>query len=201
MDINEIKEILPHRYPFLLIDKVISMEGNKIVAIKNVTVNENYFQGHFPAEAVMPGVLIIEALAQTGAVAIYGMELSLTQDNIKIYGHSIECRINAENPKLGFAPSPGKIKFLNLPGGNGVRVDTAVYNGYTIPPNYDSMIAKLIVHGKSRDEAIKKMLRALDEFVIEGINTNIEFQISILKNQAFRLGTYDTSFISKEFKL
>lgn len=70
MDINEIKEILPHRYPFLLIDKVISMEGNKIVAIKNVTVNENYFQGHFPAEAVMPGVLIIEALAQTGAVAI-----------------------------------------------------------------------------------------------------------------------------------
>lgn len=130
-----------------------------------------------------------------------GMELSLTQDNIKIDGHSIECRINAENPKLGFAPSPGKIKFLNLPGGNGVRVDTAVYNGYTIPPNYDSMIAKLIVHGKSRDEAIKKMLCALDEFVIEGINTNIEFQISILKNQAFRLGTYDTSFISKEFKL
>lgn len=130
-----------------------------------------------------------------------GMELSLTQDNIKIDGHSIECRINAENPKLGFAPSPGKIKFLNLPGGNGVRVDTAVYNGYTIPPNYDSMIAKLIAHGKSRDEAIKKMLRALDEFVIEGINTNIEFQISILKNQAFRLGTYDTSFISKEFKL
>ena len=130
-----------------------------------------------------------------------GMELSLTQDNIKIDGHSIECRINAENPKLGFAPSPGKIKFLNLPGGNGVRVDTAVYNGYTIPPNYDSMIAKLIAHGKSRDEAIKKMLRALDEFVIEGINTNIEFQISILKNKAFRLGTYDTSFISKEFKL
>ena len=81
-----------------------------------------------------------------------GMELSLTQDNIKIDGHSIECRINAENPKLGFAPSPGKIKFLNLPGGNGVRVDTAVYNGYTIPPNYDSMIAKLIVHGKSRKE-------------------------------------------------
>ena len=85
-----------------------------------------------------------------------GMELSLTQDNIKIDGHSIECRINAENPKLGFAPSPGKIKFLNIPGGNGVRVDTAVYNGYTIPPNYDSMIAKLIVHGKSRDEAIKR---------------------------------------------
>lgn len=83
-----------------------------------------------------------------------GMELSLTQDNIKIDGHSIECRINAENPKLGFAPSPGKIKFLNLPGGNGVRVDTAVYNGYTIPPNYDSMIAKLIVHGKSRMEMI-----------------------------------------------
>ena len=130
-----------------------------------------------------------------------GNELSVKQEDVTFSGHAIECRINAENPKLGFAPSPGKIKFLNLPGGNGVRVDTAVYNGYTIPPNYDSMIAKLIVHGKSRDEAIKKMLRALDEFVIEGINTNIEFQISILKNQAFRLGTYDTSFISKEFKL
>ncbi|GAA0084673.1 acetyl-CoA carboxylase biotin carboxylase subunit [Clostridium sp. MB05] len=130
-----------------------------------------------------------------------GEELSISQEQVEIKGHAIECRINAENPKKGFAPSPGKIEFLNLPGGNGIRVDTAVYSGYTIPPTYDSMIAKLIAHGKDREEAINKMLRALDEFVIEGIDNNIEFQIEILNNEKFRLGDFDTSFISKEYNL
>ena len=130
-----------------------------------------------------------------------GEKLSISQDEVEIKGHAIECRINAENPKKGFAPSPGKIEFLNLPGGNGIRVDTAVYSGYTIPPTYDSMIAKLIAHGKDREEAINKMLRALDEFVIEGIDNNIEFQIEILNNEKFRLGDFDTSFISKEYNL
>ncbi|MEE0728608.1 MAG: acetyl-CoA carboxylase biotin carboxylase subunit, partial [Clostridium saudiense] len=130
-----------------------------------------------------------------------GKELSLSQDDIVIEGHAIECRINAENPNKGFAPCPGKINFLNIPGGNGIRVDTAVYNGYSIPPTYDSMIAKLIAHGKTREEAIRKMLRALDEFVIDGVDNNIDFQISILNNELFRLGNYDTSFISNEFKL
>lgn len=130
-----------------------------------------------------------------------GKELSLSQDDIVIEGHAIECRINAENPNKGFAPCPGKIIFLNIPGGNGIRVDTAVYNGYSIPPTYDSMIAKLIAHGKTREEAIRKMLRALDEFVIDGVDNNIDFQISILNNELFRLGNYDTSFISNEFKL
>ena len=130
-----------------------------------------------------------------------GDELQITQDDIKIEGHAIECRINAENPNKSFAPCPGKISFLNIPGGNGIRVDTAVYNGYTIPPTYDSMIAKLIAHGKTREEAINKMLRALDEFIIEGIESNIEFQIDILNNEIFRLGTFDTSFISKEYNL
>ncbi len=130
-----------------------------------------------------------------------GKELSLSQDDIVIEGHAIECRINAENPNKGFAPCPGKINFLNIPGGNGIRVDTAVYNGYSIPPTYDSMIAKLIAHGKTREEAINKMLRALDEFVIDGVDNNIDFQISILNNELFRLGNYDTSFISNEFKL
>ena len=130
-----------------------------------------------------------------------GKELSLSQDDIVIEGHAIECRINAENPNKSFAPCPGKISFLNIPGGNGIRVDTAVYNGYTIPPTYDSMIAKLIAHGKTREEAINKMLRALDEFIIEGIESNIEFQIYILNNEIFRLGTFDTSFISKEYNL
>jgi acetyl-CoA carboxylase, biotin carboxylase subunit len=130
-----------------------------------------------------------------------GEKLIISQEQVEIKGHAIECRINAENPKKGFAPSPGKIEFLNLPGGNGIRVDTAVYSGYTIPPTYDSMIAKLIAHGKDREEAINKMLRALDEFVIEGIDNNIEFQIEILNNEKFRLGDFDTSFISKEYNL
>ncbi|MDV4151543.1 acetyl-CoA carboxylase biotin carboxylase subunit [Clostridium sp. AL.422] len=130
-----------------------------------------------------------------------GERLSFSQEDIEIKGHAIECRINAENPSKGFIPSPGRIEFLNLPGGNGIRVDTAVFTGYNIPPTYDSMIAKLIAYGKDREEAINKMLRALDEFVIEGIDNNIEFQIDILNNEKFRLGNYDTSFISKEYNL
>ena len=130
-----------------------------------------------------------------------GSDLSFSQEDVCIKGHAIECRINAENPKKGFIPSPGKIEFLNLPGGNGIRIDTAVFTGYKIPPTYDSMIAKLIAYGKDREEAINKMLRALDEFVIEGIDNNIDFQIDILNNDKFRLGDFDTSFISKEFNL
>ena len=130
-----------------------------------------------------------------------GEEMKLNQDMIKIDGHAIECRINAENPSRNFAPCPGKIKFLNLPGGNGIRVDTAVYPGYTIPPLYDSMIAKLIVHGKTREEAIRKMISALEEVVIDGIDSNVDFHISILNNNRFREGSFDTSFISEEFGL
>lgn len=130
-----------------------------------------------------------------------GSDLSFSQEDVCIKGHAIECRINAENPKKGFIPFPGKIEFLNLPGGNGIRIDTAVFTGYKIPPTYDSMIAKLIAYGKDREEAINKMLRALDEFVIEGIDNNIDFQIDILNNDKFRLGDFDTSFISKEFNL
>ena len=130
-----------------------------------------------------------------------GEEMKLNQDMIKIDGHAIECRINAENPSRNFAPCPGKIDFLNLPGGNGIRVDTAVYPGYTIPPLYDSMIAKLIVHGKTREEAIRKMISALEEVVIEGIDSNVDFHISILNNNRFREGLFDTSFISEEFGL
>ena len=130
-----------------------------------------------------------------------GEEMKLNQDMIKIDGHAIECRINAEHPSRNFAPCPGKIKFLNLPGGNGIRVDTAVYPGYTIPPLYDSMIAKLIVHGKTREEAIRKMISALEEVVIDGIDSNVDFHISILNNKRFREGSFDTSFISEEFGL
>ena len=130
-----------------------------------------------------------------------GEKLSFKQENITFSGHSIECRINAENPYKNFRPSPGEIKELNLPGGNGVRIDTAVYTGYKIPPVYDSMIAKLIVHGKDREEAISKMKRALDECVIDGIDTNIDFLYKILENNNFRSGNFDTSFIKKEFNM
>ena len=124
--------------------------------------------------------------------------LRYKQSKINPAGHSIECRINAENPLLQFRPSPGKITGLNLPGGNGIRIDTAIYEGYQIPPNYDSMIAKLIVHGNSRNEAIAKMKRALEEFVIEGVDTNIDFLLQIITNLNFIRGNYDTSFIEKE---
>lgn len=130
-----------------------------------------------------------------------GEELSYKQEDIEFEGHSIECRINAENPYQNFRPSPGEIKELNLPGGNGVRVDTAVYTGYKIPPVYDSMIAKIIVHGKDRQEAIAKMKRSLDECVIDGIDTNIDFLYRILENENFEKGDFDTSFIKKEFDM
>ena len=127
-----------------------------------------------------------------------GEKLSFTQDDIKITGHAIECRINAEDPEKNFMPSPGKIERMLLPGGLGIRIDSAAYQGYKIPPTYDSMIAKLIAYGKNREEAIAKMKRALNEFVIEGPKTNIDFQFEILNNQSFIKGDFDTSFIKKE---
>ncbi|WP_234117442.1 acetyl-CoA carboxylase biotin carboxylase subunit [Clostridium hydrogenum] len=130
-----------------------------------------------------------------------GEKLPFTQDDIKISGHAIECRINAENPEKGFRPSPGKIKYFNVPGGPGVRLDTAVYQGYNIPPNYDSMIGKLMVYGRDRNEAINKMERALGEFIIDGVDTNLDFQYDLINNEKFISGKYDTSFIEKEMKL
>ena len=125
-----------------------------------------------------------------------GKKLSFSQKDIKINGHSIECGINAENPSRNFAPCPGLIDYLLIPaGGLGIRVDTAVYEGYEIPPFYDSMIAKVIVHGNSRKEAISKMKRALYEFIIDGIDTNIEFQNSILNNPDYQKGNFNTSFL------
>ena len=125
-----------------------------------------------------------------------GSKLSVAQKDIQINGHAIECRINAENPDKGFAPCPGLIDYLLLPaGGLGIRVDTAVYEGYEIPPYYDSMIAKVIVHGKDRGEAIAKMRRALYEFIIDGIDTNIEFQNRILNHKDYIAGEFDTSFL------
>ena len=127
-----------------------------------------------------------------------GEELKIRQKDIEFKGHSIECRINAENPLKNFRPCPGTIKGLNLPGGNGIRIDTAMYSGYSIPPYYDSMIAKILVLGANRNEAISKMKRALEELVIEGVDTNQDFIYSIITNHNFIRGNYDTSFIEKE---
>lgn len=130
-----------------------------------------------------------------------GESLKFKQKEIKFNGHSIECRINAENPSKNFMPSPGKINEMNLPGGNGIRVDTAIYSGYTIPPNYDSMIAKIITFGANRNEAISKMKRALEELVIDGVETNRDFLFDIIRNPDFIRGNFDTSFIQKKMFL
>lgn len=126
-----------------------------------------------------------------------GLPLSFKQKDIHITGHAIECRINAENPSKGFRPSPGTITDMYFPGGKGIRIDSAVYSGYTVQPYYDSMIAKLIVWAKNREEAIRKMQTALGEIIIEGIDTNVDYQYEILNNPDFLKGNTDVGFIER----
>ncbi|MDE6788793.1 MAG: acetyl-CoA carboxylase biotin carboxylase subunit [Ruminococcus sp.] len=126
-----------------------------------------------------------------------GMELDVRQEDIVLRGHAIECRINAENPEQNFRPSPGTINALYVPGGPGIRIDGAVYQGYTITPYYDSMISKLIVHGSDREEAIRKMRWALSEFIVSGVDTNIDFQLEIIKRPEFISGNYDNGFLTR----
>ena len=127
------------------------------------------------------------------------LQLEYSQKDIKFNGHSMEVRINAENPDKNFMPCAGTIKDLHLPGGNGIRIDSAIYSGYTIPPMYDSMIAKIIVHSKNRKESIEKLKSAISELVIDGITTNADFILKILNNKDFQDNNYDTSFIAKNF--
>jgi acetyl-CoA carboxylase biotin carboxylase subunit len=126
-----------------------------------------------------------------------GMQLEMTQSDVTIRGHSMECRINAENPDAGFRPSPGQITSLHVPGGLGIRVDTHAYAKYVIPAFYDSMIAKLITHGKTRAEAMKRMQRALEEFVVEGVDTTIPFHKRVFSDPVFQSAKYDTSYVEK----
>lgn len=126
-----------------------------------------------------------------------GMPLSFKQKDIHITGHAIECRINAENPSKGFRPSPGTITDMYFPGGKGIRIDSAVYSGYTVQPYYDSMIAKLIVWAKNREEAIRKMQSALGEIIIEGLDTNVDYQYEILNHPDFLEGNTDVGFIER----
>ena len=128
-----------------------------------------------------------------------GKPLSISQEEIHLNGHAMECRINAEDPNNQFRPCPGVIREVHLPGGNGVRIDTAVYNGYEIPPYYDSMIAKVIVHGRNREETIDKMRSTLGELIIDGVTTNVDFQYEILNHEDFQKGDITTDFIPRHF--
>ncbi|HEM3641624.1 TPA: acetyl-CoA carboxylase biotin carboxylase subunit [Streptococcus suis] len=153
-------------------------------------------QVEHPVTEFVTGVDIVKEQIKIAA----GQELSVGQEDVKITGHAIECRINAENPAFNFAPSPGKISNLYLPsGGVGLRVDSAVYPGYTIPPYYDSMIAKVIVHGENRFEALMKMQRALYELEIDGVVTNTDFQLDLISDKRVVAGDYDTSYLMEEF--
>ena len=152
-------------------------------------------QVEHPITELVSGIDLIKEQIRVAA----GEPLSVSQEDIQIKGHAIECRINAENPKKHFMPCPGRITNVHIPGGNGVRVDTHIYNDYKVPANYDSMLMKLIVYDKDRASAIAKMRSALGEVIIEGIETNIDFQYEILENEAFQKGDTDTGFIEKYF--
>jgi acetyl-CoA carboxylase biotin carboxylase subunit len=149
-------------------------------------------QVEHPVTEFVSGIDIVKEQIKIAA----GLPLEIKQTQVKLSGHSIACWINAEDPDR-FIPCPGKITFLALPGGPGVRVDTAAYNGCVIPSHYDSLIAKLIVHGRDRSEAIARMKRALDEFIIEGIKTTIPFHKKVLNMPAFVKGDFNTSFLEK----
>lgn len=153
-------------------------------------------QVEHPVTEWVSGVDLIKEQIRVAA----GMPLSVSQDEIQITGHAIECRINAEDADRHFMPCPGTIENIHIPGGNGVRVDTAVYNGYTIPPYYDSMIMKIIVHDRDRKSAIDKMISTLGELVIEGVKTNIDFQYELLNNEDFQSGDITTHFISEHYE-
>ena len=152
-------------------------------------------QVEHPVTELVSGIDLIKEQIRVAA----GEPLSVSQEDIQIKGHAIECRINAENPKKHFMPCPGRITNVHIPGGNGFRVDTHIYNDYKVPANYDSMLMKLIVYDKDRASAIAKMRSALGEVIIEGIETNIDFQYEILENEAFQKGDTDTGFIEKYF--
>ncbi len=175
------------------IEFLVDKEGNFYFMEMNTRI-----QVEHPVTEMVYGIDIVREQIRIAA----GEKLGIKQRQIKPNGHAIECRINAEDPFKGFRPSPGKITALHFPGGYGVRVDSHIYQEYVIPPYYDSMIAKLIVHARTRDEAIARMLRALEEFVIEGVHTTIPFHIKLLNSPEFRSGVdYDTKFIDHRFNM
>ena len=152
-------------------------------------------QVEHPVTEMVTGIDIVKEQIKIAS----GEKLNFKQKDIAFTGHSMEVRINAEDPDKNFMPCAGTITGLHLPGGNGIRVDTAIYGGYKIPPTYDSMIAKIIVHGKDRKDSISKMKSAIAELVVDGITTNTDFILKILENTDFKNNNYDTSFLSENF--
>jgi acetyl-CoA carboxylase biotin carboxylase subunit len=150
-------------------------------------------QVEHPVTEMVTGIDIVKEQIRIAA----GEPLRLAQDEVTFNGHAIECRINAEDAENGFAPSPGKIEVFNMPGGPGIRVDTHAYAQYVIPAYYDSLIAKLVAHAHNRDEAIARLARALDEFIVEGVKTTIGFHRKAISSEAFRSGKFDTDLVSE----
>jgi acetyl-CoA carboxylase biotin carboxylase subunit len=166
-----------------------------------VSGNDFYFiemntriQVEHPITEMISGIDIVKEQIKIAS----GEKLSFNQEDVKLKGHSIECRLNAENPKQKFRPSPGKIKLIHIPAGNGIRFDSFIYTDYEIQPYYDSMIGKVIVHGENRTEAIKKMRATLEELVVEGVDTNQTFLYMIMNNTDYTKGIFDTSFVDKK---
>lgn len=153
-------------------------------------------QVEHPVTEMVTGIDLVKEQIRIAA----GEPLRIRQEDVVLRGHAIECRINAENPEKNFMPCPGTIEELHFPGGNGVRIESALYNGYTIPAYYDSMVAKVIVHGENRQDAIRKMQSALGEVVVEGIVTNLDFEYDILSHPVFVSGKTNTHFIPDYFE-
>lgn len=170
------------------IEYVLDQEGNYYFIEMNTRI-----QVEHPITELVTGYDLIKEQIRVAE----GLPLSFKQEDIKLRGHAIECRINAETPSQNFRPCPGLVSGMNIPGGYGVRVDTAIYQGYSIPPYYDSMIAKLIVHGADRNEAIARMRRVLEEFIIDGVDSNLELLYAITYHPEFASGDYNTGFIEK----
>ena len=153
-------------------------------------------QVEHPVTEMVTGIDLVKEQIRIAA----GEHLQMNQEDIVLKGHAIECRINAEDPEKNFMPCPGTVKDLHFPGGNGVRIESALYNGYRIPAFYDSMVAKVIVHGENREDAVRKMRSALGEVVVDGITTNLDFQYDILNHPVFLSGNINTHFISDYFE-
>ncbi len=170
------------------IEFIVDKDGNFYFIEMNTRI-----QVEHPITEMITGVDLIKEQLKIAS----GKKLSLTKESIKFNGHAIECRINAENPHKNFRPCAGTVTKLHLPGGRGVRIETGLYQGYKVPPTYDSMLAKVIAYGDTREEAISIMERALGELVIEGLDTNIYFQYQLLNTKAFREGNFDTSYIER----
>lgn len=189
----------------------VAVQAAKAVGYENAGTIEFLLDGHgefyfmemntriqveHPVTEMVSGVDLIREQIRIAA----GEPLRVEQKDIVLKGHAIECRINAEDPQHHFMPCPGTISSLHLPGGKGVRLDTAIYNGYTIPPNYDSMLVKVIVHDTDRESAIRKMISTLGEVVIEGVKTNLDFQYELLNQPDFQAGNITTDFISEHYE-